>query len=237
MTSHTSPTPATEKPPLRFFLTLLHLAALGVIGTIVVSALGGLIAAGFSTLVVLGVGAVILVGVVYALYAVGWFEVARVDALYGFGLRPLRWRRQDRPGFGGWLKALLRQSVDGAMWRALVNFLLATLAGAIVLRLVSLVIESVYFAFAGIGRETVIAAFGTTVPAIAAPFLGLLGVVLGVGGTVLLVLLHRTLSQAIVAPPARPRRARAAMPMDRAALPGGLPRARSSFTGSSPRGA
>lgn len=44
-------------------------------------------------------------------------------------------------------------------------------------------------------------------------------------------------SQAIVAPPARPRRARAAMPMDRAALPGGLPRARSSFTGSSPRGA
>ena len=202
MTSHSSSV-AVAKPPLRFFLTLLHLAALGLIGTAVISTLGSLIAAGVSTLLVLGIGAVILVGTVYALYAVGWFEVARVDSLYGFGLAPLRLRRQDRPGFGAWLKSVLRQSIDGGMWRAIANFALATVAGVLVFRLASLVVWGVFFAFSGIGSDVVYGPFGMTLHPLAAPFLGLLGVIVGIGGILVLVILHRTLSQAIVAEPQR----------------------------------
>lgn len=202
MTSHSS-SATVATPPLRFFLTVLHLAALGIIGTAVLSILGSLIGAGISTLLLLGIGAVILVGTVYALYAVAWFEVSRVDALYGFGLAPLRLRRQDRPGFGAWLKTLLRQSVDGGMWRAIANFALATLGGVILLRLISLIIWGAFFSFSGIGADVVYGPFGMTLQPIAAPFLGLLGVIGGVGGILALVILHRTLSQAIVAEPQR----------------------------------
>lgn len=203
MTTQTSPAAPAVRPPLRLFLTVVHLAALGVIGSAVLSVLGSLLGAGLGTILILGIGAVILVGLVYALFGVAWFEVARVDGLYGFGLAPLRWRRQERPGFGGYLRMLGRQSIDGGMWRALANFTLATIAGVIVLRLVSGFVRSLFLIISGITDAREITPLGIDLGPAWTPVFGTLGVLLCAAGILGLALLHRTLSQAIVADPHR----------------------------------
>src|SRR5688500_10602581 len=107
MTTHTAPPPQATavKPPRRIFLTILHLAAVGVIGGIIFTTLAGLLGTGLGLLFAFGIGLVLLVGLVYALFGVGWFEIARVGALYDTPIAPLRLRRRDRPGFGGWLRS------------------------------------------------------------------------------------------------------------------------------------
>nr|WP_317451882.1 histidine kinase dimerization/phosphoacceptor domain-containing protein [Microbacterium sp. NIBRBAC000506063] len=203
MTTQTSPAAPAVKPPLRLFLTVVHLAALGVIGSAVLSVLGSLLGAGLGTILILGIGAVILVGLVYALFGVAWFEVARVDSLYGFGLAPLRWRRQERPGFGGYLRMLGRQSIDGGMWRALANFTLATIAGVIVLRLVATFVASVFYAFSPLADAAASGPFGLNIPAGWVPVVGVLGAAASAAVIFGLVTLHWALSQAIVAEPHR----------------------------------
>lgn len=202
MTSQTSAvTPA--KPPQRLFVTLLHVVALGFLGVAALSLLGSLIAAGLSTLLVLGIGAVILVGVVYALFGVAWFEVARVDALYGFGIAPLRWRRQDQPGFAAYLKSLLRQAIDGGMWRAVANFTIATIIGVFVLRLFVAAASSLFYAFTPLTGAVVSAPFGLDLPLGWVPVLGALGALASLAAIYGLLVLHWALSQAIVAGPQR----------------------------------
>src|SRR5690606_24874574 len=125
-----------SKPNRRLLLTLVHLAGLGVVGSVALGILFSIFAAGTSTVVVAGIGLLILAGLVYLLFGVAWFEVARVDALYGFNLAPLYWPQQRQPGFACWWKMIWRQAINPSMWRALANFALATLFGALLLRLV-----------------------------------------------------------------------------------------------------
>src|SRR5690606_21452533 len=113
----------------------LELAALGVFGTAVFVVLTTLLGVGLGLVFVFGIGLIFLVGLVYALFGVAWVEVRRVSDLYGDDMLDLRWRQRTRPGFGGWLRNLARQSVDGPMWRAILNFVLGCIAGAAVLRL------------------------------------------------------------------------------------------------------
>jgi signal transduction histidine kinase len=202
MTTHTATPPQATavKPPLRIPLTILHLAGVGVIGSIILSTLGGLLGTGLGLLFAFGIGVVILVGVVYALFGVGWFEVARVSALYRTPIAPLRLRPRERPGFGGWLRALLRQTIDGRMWRALANFAIAVVLGFIVLRLAAAFAWSVVISFAPLtSAESVVGPFGGgTIPVSWAPLVGILGIAASVVGMIGLALLHRTLSLAIV---------------------------------------
>ncbi|MDR2999540.1 MAG: histidine kinase [Microbacterium sp.] len=192
---------ARPKPPLRLFLTILQLAGLGVIGAGVLATLTGLLSAGLATALVFGIGLVILVGLVYALFGVGWFEVARADDLYHLGVERLRWRPQTRPGFGGWLRALGRQAIDGRMWRALVNFFLACLAGGIVLRLLWSGLVWAITAFAPLtGSETVQGAWGGSFLTSWAPLAGVLGVVACAAGIFGLAVLHRVLTRALIVP-------------------------------------
>jgi signal transduction histidine kinase len=202
MTTHTAPPPqaAAVKPPLRIFLTVLHLAGVGVLGGIIFTTLGGLLGTGLGLLFAFGIGIILLVGLVYALFGVGWFEVARVGALYRTPIAPLRLRQRDRPGFGGWLRSLGRQAIDGRMWRAVANFAIAAILGTIVLRLFWSLIWSVIISFAPLtDAESVMGPFGGGgIPVAWAPLVGILGIAASAVGIFGLALLHRTLALAIV---------------------------------------
>jgi signal transduction histidine kinase len=200
----TSAPAGSTKPPRRIVLTILHLAALGALGSAILAALSGLLGAGLGLLFAFGIGVVLLVGLVYALYGIGWFEVSRVGVLYGVEIQDLRLRTSDRPGFAGWVRSIARQSIDGRMWRALANFAIACVLGAVVLRL-----------FWGIGWWGVTAfaplvtgedidgraggVFGLEVATAWAPVVGVVGALLCVAGIVGLALLHRVLALGIVA--------------------------------------
>ncbi|MCI1018464.1 sensor domain-containing protein [Microbacterium sp. C5A9] len=202
MTTQTAtPPPATAtKPPLRIVLTILHLAGIGVIGGFIFATLSGLLGTGLGLLFAAGVGVVLLVGLVYALFGVGWFEVARVGALYRTPIAPLRWRPRDRPGFVGWLRSLGRQAIDGRMWRALANFAITAVLGWIVLRLAWGFVWSIVICFAPLaGTDTVIGPFGGGgIDAAWAPLIGILGVAASIAGMIGLALLHRVISLAVV---------------------------------------
>ncbi|GAA5145227.1 histidine kinase [Microbacterium pseudoresistens] len=213
MTTTTPPGPAVadhaatgaqHKPPLRLFVTLLELAALGVFGTAIVAALSGLFAAGLGLTFVFGIGLILLVGFVYALYGLAWFEVARVDGLYGFGLSALRPRPRTSPGFGGWLRSLGRQAIDGSMWRALAHFALAVMLGALVLRIASWFGWSVVSAFSPLFTAAdADTGWGTRYPVAWAPLVGGLGVLASLAILWGIARLHRVLARAIIAGPSR----------------------------------
>ena len=202
MTTQTAtPPPATAtKPPLRIVLTILHLAGIGVIGGFIFATLSGLLGTGLGLLFAAGVGVVLLVGLVYAIFGVGWFEVARVGALYTTPIAPLRWRPRDRPGFVGWLRSLGRQAIDGRMWRAVANFAITAVLGWIVLRLACSVVWSIVICFAPLaGTDTVMGPFGGGgIDAAWAPLIGILGVAASIAGMIGLALLHRVISLAVV---------------------------------------
>ncbi|WP_394195084.1 histidine kinase [Microbacterium foliorum] len=202
MTTHTAtPPPATAtKPPLRIVLSILHLAGIGVIGGFIFATLSGLLGTGLGLLFAAGVGIVLLVGLVYALFGVGWFEVARVSALYRSPITPLRWRPRDRPGFAGWLRSLGRQAIDGRMWRALANFAITAVLGWIVLRLAFGLVWSIAISFAPLtGTDAVMGPFGGGgIDPAWAPLIGILGVAACLAGMIGLALLNRVLSLAIV---------------------------------------
>lgn len=101
-----APQPARSTPPVRIALSILHLAGLGIIGSIAFSVLSVMLGLGLGLVLVVGVGLLFLVAFVYALYATAWFEVGRASSLYRLDLPPLRWRGSTSSGFGGWLLSL-----------------------------------------------------------------------------------------------------------------------------------
>jgi signal transduction histidine kinase len=163
--------------------------------------LGGLLGTGLGLLFVFGVGIVVLVGLVYALFGVGWFEIARVAGLYRVPNAPLRLQPRDRPGFGGWLRSLGRQAIDGRMWRAVANFAITAVLGFVVLRLFWAFLWSIFIAFAPLTSvETIIGPFGGgQIPVSWAPLIGILGALASAAGIIGLALLARTIALAIVA--------------------------------------
>lgn len=186
------------KPPLRPFITALHLAALGTIGWGVLSALLSLVATGLGLTFVFGLGLVFLVGCVYALFGIGWFEVTRVNGLYGLQLPTLALRRGGR-GFKGYLAGLWAQVRDGRMWRAAASFLIASTLGVVLLWLVQLIFWSIRNAAVGVlgfGMEGSASAGHTG--AISNVVIGVLGVIAAPVGIVLLTMLHRTIACALI---------------------------------------
>ena len=172
----------TSKTPFRLLLTCLHLAALGVVGFTITLVLAALLGTGIGMLII-GIGLVLLVAAVYALFGIAWFETFRVGGLYGISVTAPAWQQRRGPGFGGWLGSVLRQSVDGRMWRAVANFAISSALGAALLGLVQGFVQ----AFVSVFRTSSV----WWQP-------GIIGMLICAGGIVGLALLHRLIAVAII---------------------------------------
>ncbi|UOW00288.1 histidine kinase [Agrococcus sp. SCSIO52902] len=186
--------------------TIAHLALLGAVGLPALSGIVILAGTGVATLVVL-VGVLLLALAILAVFAVAWFERERVAGLYGAPVPPAVLRRSGRTD---WLRVphtLLRIVSDGAHWRALLSFFLASLFGAFTLPLLSLVGLGVPLALAGLGEaETVtIPLTSLAAPVEWAPLLGLVALAAGVAGTIGLAIAHRNVTLGLLVPDDRAR--------------------------------
>jgi signal transduction histidine kinase len=157
-----------------------------------------------SLLLVVGIGLLFLVAFVYALWATAWLEYERVEGLYRYGLPALRPRRRERPGFGGWLRTLWQQAVDGAMWRGIGSAAIATILGLVVLPLVSALATSLVLPFAPlIERDRAawrLPIIGVPVRVEWAVLIGILGIIVSVALLIGIALLHAVLTRAILVP-------------------------------------
>src|SRR5690606_18886845 len=171
------------RAPFRILLTILHLGAYGLVGFATVGLLFGALGAGIGLMFVLGVGLVVLVCLVYALFGIGWFETRRVAGLYEQRVPDLRMHSRRAPGFKAWLGALCRQAVDGRMWRALANFVIASAMGVAILGLVQWLVSSLFQIF-------------TEFNVWWQP--GIVGTLVAAAGIVGLALLHRIVALAII---------------------------------------
>ena len=206
------PTPEPASPrrttpsvasPLRIAGAIAHLAALGIVGPIIFSALFSLLGAGLGSVLVIGLGLLLLLVLVYALFALAWLENARVVGLYGFAVPPLSVRRPVKPGFVGVLHMFWRQAIDPRVWRAVANFSIATILGFIAIFLAALVGSGVVLAFAPLYATTGRARLWTGGFDIAASWAPLVGTILAVVALAALVgiaLLHGVLSRLILVP-------------------------------------
>lgn len=199
----------------RVLLTALHLVALGVLGSIVFAIALSLLTAGIATAFLLGLGLILLVALVYVLFGTGWFEIERANSLYRFGTASLELRRSEQPGFGGWLRSLGRQSIDGRMWAALLSFGIGALFGLLVTRLAMLFAWNLAIMIGGASAGTMMGpgrffgTFGTgwggfdTMQTFSSPWWSLLAAVLSLAGIIGLAALHAVIVRALLGSPTR----------------------------------
>ncbi|WP_447950248.1 sensor histidine kinase [Microbacterium aurum] len=181
---------------------IAQLAAAGLVGSLLFGALATLLSLGVSLLLVLGIGILFLLAFLYLLWATSWLEHERVEGLYGFGVPALRTRRSGVPGFGGWMRTLWQQSVDGQVWRGVASAAIATVLGLIVLPTVAGLVASVGLVFAPFGAGDTVRVPGTgfQIEDGWAIGLGVLGVVISLAVLLGVALLHAVLTRAILVP-------------------------------------
>lgn len=205
-----APVPRVDQPlaprvriasPGRIAGAVVHLAALGVIGPGILGTLFGLFGAGVGLLAALFIGVIALVALVYALFAIAWFERARLDGLYRLGLPPLRPRHSPRTGFTGVAHTIWLQAIDPGQWRAVASFTIATILGLATLGVAGLTSWGLGLMIGPI--------FGWSHPrllgfvplqGVAAPLVGLLVFVASLAAIVGLAVLHGVISRAILVP-------------------------------------
>ncbi|MFE1646830.1 sensor histidine kinase [Microbacterium sp. P01] len=205
MTTQIAPPPQRSSTwrPLRIAGAAAQLVALGAVGPFVIGALATILGLSLGLLPVLGIGLLFLVGFAYVLFGVGWLEAARIDGLYDFGLPSRRLRRSGRPGFGGFVRTVWMQLIDPTTWRAIANFVVATILGSIALALVGVLFSAVALVFSplyALGDGVRIAGSGLDVPTEWAVPLGVLIAVVSLAAVVGLAILHGVLARAILVP-------------------------------------
>ena len=181
---------------------IAQLAAAGLVGSLLFGALATLLSLGVSLLLVLGIGILFLLAFLYLLWATSWLEHERVEGLYGFGVPALCTRRSGVPGFGGWMRTLWQQFIDGQMWRGVASAAIATVLGLVVLPTVAGLVASVGLAFAPLGAADTVRVPGTgfQIEDGWAVGLGVLGVVISLAVLLGVALLHAVLTRAILVP-------------------------------------
>lgn len=210
MNSQGSPAGARRLPPhaspARLAAATAHLAALGVLGPVVLVVLAVLLSLGLGLLPLLGIGLIFLLGLVYAMFAVAWLEVARVDGLYDAGLPALRARQAPTPGFGGFLRMVWGQFIDPHMWRALASAAVSAILGALLLPAAAALASAVTLAFSPLFATEGVAGLGVfdllelEIPVGWAPVVGILVAAAAAAAVVGLALLHGVLTRAILLP-------------------------------------
>lgn len=193
----------TRGPALRVIYGAAHIMALGVFGPIVLTLLAVLLSVGIGMLPVLLLGIIPLIGFAFALFAVGWFEAARVSGLLGVELPPRTLRTSGRPGFGGVLRSFWMMLTDPNAWRGVASMALSTVFGVFALMSVSVLVSSVVAAFAPLfatSSSIRISSTGLAVPIEWATLTGILGIVLSLAIIVGLAVLHDVVIRAIMIP-------------------------------------
>lgn len=189
-----------------FFATIAHLALLGAVGLPIFATLVGLFMGGIASVLAL-VGLVILAVALLGMFAIAWFERERIAGLYGAPVPPATIRRSPRTD---WLRVpmtLLGILADGAHWRGLLSFVIASALGAIALTLIALVGVGGLLAFAPLGSADtiVVPVVGTALPVVWAPVIGLLSLAIGIGGLIGLAAAHRSIALGLLVPDERER--------------------------------
>lgn len=195
--------PPSVASPLRVLGATAQLATMGVIGPAVFTVLATFLGLGLGLLPILGVGLIFLLGFIYLIFALGWFEAARIDGLYGFGIPPHRPRTSGRPGFGGFMRTLWLQLIDPAAWRGVANAAIATVLGWIVLGMVGLMSSGIVLAFSPLftlSDRIPLSSTGFDVPVAWAVPVGILSAVVGLAAIVGLAILHGIIGRAIMVP-------------------------------------
>ncbi|MFG6402253.1 sensor histidine kinase [Microbacterium sp. P04] len=206
-TADAPPAPAARRrvssiaSPLHVAGAVAQLAALGIVGPFVFTALFSVLGAGLGLLFLIGVGVLVLIALVYVLFAVAFLENARVEGLYGFGIPRLTIRRQLRPGFGGMMRMFWRQAIDPAVWRAIANLAISTILGVLVVFLAGVVGSAAALTFAPLYASSAAAdIFGIDVALAWAPVVGVLLLLASLAALIGLGLLHGLLSRLILVP-------------------------------------
>lgn len=186
----------------RTLATIAHLVIVGLIGIAVFTVFASLFSVGLGLVFVLGIGLFILVGLVYVLFAVAWVEYARVDGLYSLGLPAPRLRPRVGPRFGGWLRTIWRQTIDGSMWRGIASFSIASFLGWMTLTLVTSFFSGIALAFAPLYAQgdTRLLGFGVMVPQAWALPVGILAVLVSAAALFGLSALHALLCRVLLVP-------------------------------------
>lgn len=184
--------------------TIAHLVVLGSIGLPILTIILTFVALGAGLLVVV-VGVLFLALALLGMFAVAWFERERIAALYDAPVPPAVLRGSHRTD---WLRVphrLLRIVSDGAHWRAILSFALASLFGAFVLSLLPLVGLGIPLAFAPLGdaARVRIPLTSIAVPVEWAPLLGILALAAGIAGTIGLAIAHRGVALGLLVPDER----------------------------------
>lgn len=133
MSSSSAVSAQPARPPLRIIATILHLAALGLLGWAAFAVSMLLLGLGLGLTLVFGIGLLFLVALVYVLLGVAWFEAERVDGLYGLEGPPLRAVPQRGSGFAGLLRTLGAQAIDARMWQGIASFVVSSVLGVVLL--------------------------------------------------------------------------------------------------------
>ncbi|QUW19396.1 histidine kinase [Agrococcus sp. Marseille-Q4369] len=184
--------------------TIAHLVVLGSIGLPILTIILTFVALGAGLLVVV-VGVLFLAVALLGMFAVAWFERERIAALYDAPVPPAVLRGSHRTD---WLRVphrLLRIVSDGAHWRAILSFALASLFGVFVLSLLPLVGLGIPLAFAPLGdaERVRIPLTSIAVPVEWAPLLGILALAAGIAGTIGLAIAHRGVALGLLVPDER----------------------------------
>ncbi|KAA9089778.1 sensor histidine kinase [Microbacterium radiodurans] len=187
---------------LRPLAALAQLAAIGVAGTAVFTTLVTLLTTGVGLAPVIGLGLPLLLAFVYGLWLTGWLEYARVEGLYDLGLPSLAPRSSGRAGFGGWLRTVWLQFIDGRMWRGVAHAAISTVLGLVALSLVGVLASGVALLFAPLYAtgEVAVAQSWFRVPVDAAVLVGVFAVLVPAALLVGIALLHGILVRAILVP-------------------------------------
>ncbi len=199
----------------KVMLTVLHLGALGMLGTVFFVLVSITLSLGIGLSFAFGIGLVLLVGLVYMLFGAGWMEMERARGLYGFQTPALSLRPREKPGFAGWLQTLLKQSVDGRMWAALLSLGIGTIFGLCVLRLAGSAVWSLTLMVGGsmlgerlgpwrlFGPEMSGFQTGDFAETFASPFWSLLVAVISVAAMIGLAALHALIVRGLLGSPSR----------------------------------
>lgn len=204
----TAPAPAAPQrsriaSPGRVALSALHLTALGIVGPIVFTILITLLSVGLSLVLVVGIGLLFLLAFVYALFATGWLETARVDGIYGFGLPARRARRSAKSGFGGFVHTVWLQFIDPGMWRGVANFAVASVLGLIMLGFVGFATSGIVLVFAPLFPDAGTVPLGNTGLDVATAWAvpaGVIAAIFSLAAVIGLAILQGVIARAILVP-------------------------------------